>query len=178
MAMNCFREWVDEQTDFLFNPTGEWQSVNSCSAADSGVTEENSLFSFMAVIPEPNWAEGLLSTRRRKRSIVPRTGTPLRSKEYRCRGISRQVFHSTVLRHRYRTSDLNLCAYLRTGVISDNKIGTIVREYFDLSPRGMIERFNLLDGEKYRKLPKTLFLDDYPWEKTDMVDSLKKAADI
>ena len=40
----------------------------------------------------------------------------------------------------------------------------------------MIRRFDLLNSEIYRRIPKTLFLDDYPWEKTDMVKALKKEA--
>jgi S-adenosylmethionine synthetase len=54
----------------------------------------------------------------------------------------------------------------------------LIKEYFDLSPRGMIEKLDLLRGDIYRKLPKTLFLDDYAWEKTEMVDALKRAASI
>ena len=42
----------------------------------------------------------------------------------------------------------------------------------------MIEKFKLLDGNIYRKLPKTFFLDDYTWEKADMVEALRQAASI
>jgi S-adenosylmethionine synthetase len=65
-----------------------------------------------------------------------------------------------------------------TGIISDAKINMLIKEYFDLSPRGMIEKFGLLDGNIYRKLPKTFFLDDYTWEKTDMVEALRQATSI
>jgi S-adenosylmethionine synthetase len=54
----------------------------------------------------------------------------------------------------------------------------LIKEYFDLSTRGMIERVNLLDGSIYRKLSETFFLDDYIWEKADIVEALKKAASI
>ena len=54
----------------------------------------------------------------------------------------------------------------------------MIKEYFDLSPRGMIEKFALLDGKIYRQLPKTFFLDDYIWEKTDMVEALRQAVSI
>jgi S-adenosylmethionine synthetase len=63
-----------------------------------------------------------------------------------------------------------------TGIISNNKLNAIIKEYFDLSPRGMIEKLGLLNGNIYRKLPRTLFMDDYIWEKTDMVKELKLAA--
>jgi S-adenosylmethionine synthetase len=43
----------------------------------------------------------------------------------------------------------------------------------------MIKKFDLLNGERFRKLPKTFFLDmNYPWEKTDKVKELKKALAI
>jgi len=41
---------------------------------------------------------------------------------------------------------------------------------------GMIEKFDLLNANIYRKIPRTFFLDDYRWEKTDMVKDLLKAA--
>jgi len=47
---------------------------------------------------------------------------------------------------------------------------------FDLTPAGMIERFDLLNSDVYRKIPRTFFMDNYRWEKTDMVKELKKAA--
>ena len=37
-------------------------------------------------------------------------------------------------------------------------------------------QFDLLNPDIYRRIPRTLFLDDYPWEKTDMVKQLKKEA--
>ncbi len=32
---DCLNKWIDKDTKFIFNPTGEWNAVNSCSAADS-----------------------------------------------------------------------------------------------------------------------------------------------
>jgi len=65
-----------------------------------------------------------------------------------------------------------------TGVMPDKELGKIVETVFDFTPGGMIERFELLNGDIYRKIPTTLFMDDYPWEKTDMVEDLKKEAGI
>jgi len=42
----------------------------------------------------------------------------------------------------------------------------------------MIMQFNLLDGNVYRKLPKTFFMDKYAWEKTDKVKELRQLAKI
>jgi S-adenosylmethionine synthetase len=65
-----------------------------------------------------------------------------------------------------------------TGTLSDNNLVLLVKEYFDLSPRGMIEKFGLLNGDIYRQIPRSLFLGDYPWEQTDMVEVLKRAAAV
>ena len=62
-----------------------------------------------------------------------------------------------------------------TGKISDEKLEKIIVELFDLTPQGMIEKFGLLKGDIYHKIPRTLFMDDYLWEKTDMVKRLLKA---
>ncbi|MDD5724240.1 MAG: methionine adenosyltransferase domain-containing protein, partial [Syntrophales bacterium] len=63
-----------------------------------------------------------------------------------------------------------------TGSIPDEKLSGIVEKIFDLTPKGMIERFDLLSGDIYRKISKTFFMGDYPWEKTDMAEKLKKEA--
>ncbi|HBH87606.1 MAG TPA: methionine adenosyltransferase, partial [Syntrophaceae bacterium] len=65
-----------------------------------------------------------------------------------------------------------------TGIISNNKLNVLIKEYFDLSPRGMIEKLDLLRGDIYKKFPKSLFLDDYAWEKTDMVEALRQATAV
>jgi len=47
-----------------------------------------------------------------------------------------------------------------------------VSELFDLTPEGMIERFQLLRPDIYRTIPRSFFLDNYPWEETDMAERL------
>jgi len=63
-----------------------------------------------------------------------------------------------------------------TGVISDEKLSVLVEKVFDFTPKGMVEGFGLLSGDVYRKISKTLFMDDYAWEKTDLAERLKKEA--
>jgi S-adenosylmethionine synthetase len=65
-----------------------------------------------------------------------------------------------------------------TGKIPDIKIAKLIERVFDLTPRGMIEGFGMLNPDIYRKIPKTLFLDKYPWEKTDMIKEVKKEAGL
>ncbi len=70
---------------------------------------------------------------------------------------------------------------LGTAKISETKIAKIVCDLFPLTPKGMIEHLNLrrpifaqtsYGGHFGRNLP------DFTWEKTDMVDALRKAAGL
>ena len=54
----------------------------------------------------------------------------------------------------------------------------LVEKLFDLTPAGMIKKFDMLNSDLYRRIPRNLFLDDYPWEKTDMAKALKKEAKV
>jgi S-adenosylmethionine synthetase len=69
----------------------------------------------------------------------------------------------------------------RTGKIPSDQIAKIVMQTFDMRPAAMIKKLNLLRpiykktaayGHFGRKDP------DFTWEKTDAVDTLKKAAGI
>ncbi|MEX0899631.1 MAG: methionine adenosyltransferase [Gammaproteobacteria bacterium] len=66
-----------------------------------------------------------------------------------------------------------------TGEISDQKIGELVREHFDLRPYGIMQMLDLVRpiyqqtaayGHFGRELP------DFTWEKTDKADALKQSA--
>ncbi len=66
-----------------------------------------------------------------------------------------------------------------TGTIDENKIGAIVREYFDLRPAGIIKSLDLLRpiyrktavyGHFGRNLP------EFTWERTDKAEGLRSAA--
>jgi S-adenosylmethionine synthetase len=66
-----------------------------------------------------------------------------------------------------------------TGVISDTRIEKIVAKLFDFTPHGMIERLDLLkpiykETARFGHFGRTL--PGFTWERTDMVDALKKAA--
>ncbi len=65
-----------------------------------------------------------------------------------------------------------------TGKLGDDAIATLIREHFDLRPRGLIEMLDLLRpiyratasyGHFGRELP------NFTWEKTDKADALRKA---
>ncbi|MGZ3634794.1 MAG: methionine adenosyltransferase [Syntrophales bacterium] len=179
VAMACLKDWVDEKTEFLFNPTGEWQSINSCSAADSGVTGRKLVVQLYGGYPGAQIGGGsIVNKSPEKVDCSAVLGARYVAKNIVAAGLAKKC----AIQVAYAIGIARpISVYVNTfgtGNISDDKINMLIKEYFDLSPRGMIERFNLLDGNIYRKLPKTFFLDDYIWEKTDMVDALKQAASV
>jgi S-adenosylmethionine synthetase len=66
-----------------------------------------------------------------------------------------------------------------TGKLSDEKLTRVVRETFDLTPKGIIERLKLRRGI-YRKTAAYGHFGrdekDFTWEHTDFVDELKRRA--
>ncbi len=66
-----------------------------------------------------------------------------------------------------------------SGKLSDEKLTSIVRDMFDLTPKGIIERLNLRRGI-YRKTAAYGHFGrdekDFTWEHTDFVEELKKRA--
>ncbi|MBU6950669.1 MULTISPECIES: methionine adenosyltransferase [unclassified Hahella] len=68
-----------------------------------------------------------------------------------------------------------------TGKISDDKIATLVREHFDLRPRGLIDMLDLKrpiyrPTASYGHFGRTG--DSFSWERTDKADALRAAAGI
>ncbi len=68
-----------------------------------------------------------------------------------------------------------------TGVVADTEISAIVNELFDLSPSGIIKTLDLR-RPIYRQIAALGHIGrtdvDLPWEKTDRVEDIKKAAKI
>lgn len=178
-SFECLGEWVDNDTEFLFNPTGEWQAVNSCSAADSGVTGRKLVCQFYGAYPGAQLGGGAVVNKSpEKVDCSASFGSRYAAKNIVAAGLAKQC--SVQLAYAIGVAK-PMSVYINTfgtGQMSDSKLAGIVENVFDFTPRGMIEKFDLLNGEIYRKIPKTLFMDDYPWEKTDKVKDLKKAAGI
>lgn len=67
-----------------------------------------------------------------------------------------------------------------TGKLPDDQLTRIVRDTFDLTPRGIIERLKLRRGGVYRKTAAYGHFGrddkDFTWELTDYVDELKRRA--
>ncbi len=179
IAMELLKGWVDEKTEFLFNPTGEWQAINSCSAADSGVTGRKLVVQLYGGYPGAQIGGGsIVNKSPEKVDCSAVLGARYVAKNIVAAGLAKKL----AIQVAYAIGIARpISVYVNsfgTGTVSDDKINMLIKEYFDLSPRGMIEKFGLLDGNIYRKLPKTFFLDDYTWERTDMVEALRQAASV
>ncbi len=176
IAVGCLGKWMDEKTVFLFNPTGEWRAVNSCSAADSGVTGRKLVVQFYGGYPGAQLGGG---------AVVNKTPEKVDcSAAFGARYVAKNIVASGLaarcsVQLAYAIGIARpISIYVNsfgTGKTGDSKIAAAVKDVFDLTPRGMIEGFGLLEGDIYRRLPKTFFLDDYAWEKTDKVDLLRCA---
>jgi S-adenosylmethionine synthetase len=177
IAFDCLNDWVDSKTKFIFNPTGEWNAINSCSAADSGVTGRKLVVQLYGGYPGAQLGGG---------SIVNKTPEKVDcSAAFGARYVAKNIVAAVLatkcsVQLAYAIGIAKpISIYVNTfgtGKIPDEKIAAVVNKVFDLTPKGMIEKFDLLKGDIYRKLPKTLFMDmNYVWEKTDKADELKKA---
>jgi S-adenosylmethionine synthetase len=174
--MDFLKEWVDKKTVFLFNPTGEWQAINSCSAADSGVTGRKLVVQFYGGYPGAQMGGGsVVNKSPEKVDCSAAFGARYVAKNIVAAGLaakcSVQLAYAIGVAKPFSIYVNTFC----TGKIPDQKLGQIIEQVFDLTPAGMIKKFDLLNGTIYRKIPITLFLDDYRWEKTDMVSRLKAA---
>jgi len=178
IAFDCLKDWVDEKTEFLFNPTGEWRAVNSCSAADSGVTGRKLVVQFYGGYPGAQLGGGsVVNKSPEKVDCSAAFGSRHVAKNIVAAGLARRC--SVQLAYAIGVAEpfsINVNTF-GTGVIPDRRLEGIVKDLFNLKPGAMIERFDLLKGDVYRRIPDTLFLDDYRWERTDMVEELKRAAE-
>ena len=180
IAMRCLKGWIDNKTKFLFNPTGEWQAINSCSAADSGVTGRKLVVQLYGGFPGSQLGGGAVVNKTpEKVDCSAAFGARHAAKNIVAAGLAAKCS----VQFAYAIGIAKpISIYVNTygtGKVSDEKIASVVNKMFDLTPAGMIKKFDLLNGKQFRKLPKTFFLDNnYPWEKTDKVKELKNALKI
>ena len=177
IAFGSLKGCVDKKTEFLFNPTGEWKAVNSCSAADSGVTGRKLVVQCYGGYPGAQMGGGAVVNKSpEKVDCSAAFGSRYVAKNIVAAGLAKKC--SVQLAYAIGIA----CPFsiyvdtFGTGKIPDKKLEKIIEKLFDLTPKGMIQKFDLLNSDIYRRIPRTLFMDDYPWEKTDKVKELKKAA--
>jgi len=173
---DCTHGWIDKKTEFLFNPTGEWQAINSCSAADSGVTGRKLVVQFYGGYPGAQMGGGsVVNKSPEKVDCSAAFGARYVAKNIVAAGLATQC--SVQLAYAIGVAE-PFSIYVNTfgtGKVPDRQLAKIVTQVFDLTPGGMIEKFDLLNGKVYREIPVTLFMNNYRWEKTDMVKALKAA---
>ncbi|MBW2649550.1 MAG: methionine adenosyltransferase [Deltaproteobacteria bacterium] len=177
IAFDCLGQWVNDKTDFIFNPTGEWQAVHSCSAADTGVTGRKLVCQLYGGYPGAQLGGGsVVNKSPEKVDCSAVFGARYAAKNIVASGLATKC--SVQLAYAIGIAE-PMSIYVNTfgtGVMPDEKLSGVVEKIFDFTPKGMIERFDLLSGDIYRKIPKTLFMDDYAWEKTDLAKRLKEEA--
>jgi S-adenosylmethionine synthetase len=176
IALDCLNDWVDDKTEFLFNPTGEWNAINSCSAADSGVTGRKLVVQLYGGYPGAQLGGGsIVNKSPEKVDCSAAFGARYVAKNIVAAGLATKC--SVQLAYAIGIAR-PISIYVNTfgtGIMPDEQIASTVHNVFDLTPKGMIEKFNLLNGDIYKKLPRTLFLDkNYLWEATDKTAVLKK----
>ena len=174
LAFECLGEWVDKDTEFLFNPTGEWQAVNSCSAADSGVTGRKLVVQFYGGYPGAQMGGGAVVNKSpEKVDCCAAFGARYAAKNVVAAGIAEKC--SVQLAYAIGIAR-PMSVYVNTfgtGVRPDAEIAKVIEQEIDFTPRGMIEQFSLLDGAIYRQIPKSFFLGDFKWELTDKAELLR-----
>ncbi|MFA5179909.1 MAG: methionine adenosyltransferase [Syntrophales bacterium] len=179
IAMETLQDHVDDKTVFLFNPTGEWQAINSCSAADSGVTGRKLVVQLYGGYPGAQIGGGAVVNKTPEKVDCSATfGTRYVAKNIVAAGLAKKC--SVQVAYAIGIAK-PISIYVNTfgsGQVGDGELGKMIAEIFDLTPRGMIENFDLLNSRTYKKISRTLFMDDYPWEKTDKVEALKTAAGL
>jgi S-adenosylmethionine synthetase len=177
IAFDCLKDCIDKKTEFLFNPTGEWNAVNSCSAADSGVTGRKLVVQFYGGFPGAQLGGGAVVNKTpEKVDCSAAFGARYVAKNIVAAGLASKCAVQLAYAIGIAQPFSIYVNTFGTGTISDEKLEKIIEGLFDLTPEGMIERFGLLKSDIYRKIPRTFFMDDYRWEKTDMVKQLQKAA--
>jgi len=89
--------------------------------------------------------------------------------------------NSGVLCHWHRRTHFHFGADLRYRKIDDGRIIELIREHFDLKPKGLIAMLDLLrpiykDTAAYGHFGRDEA--NFSWEKTDKADALKDAAGL
>ena len=106
--------------------------------------------------------------------LLRRLRRALRGQKRRRLGAGREVFDPALLRHRRARPFSIYVNTFGTGRLSDRKLEQIITKVFDFTPAGMIKQFSLLDGNVYRKLPRTFSWTNSPGENTDKVKELRQ----
>ena len=172
---DTFVGFKKESFQVLINPTGRF--VNGGPAADTGVTGRKIICDTYGGY----FRHGGGAFSGKDASKVDRTAA------YMARYIAKNLVASELtnkceIQLSYIIGENQPCSIkVETGDLVENeKLETIVKQLFDLTPEGMKHELGLLDGVvKYSEVAQGCHFrnQDYPWEKLDKIDAIEDLYD-
>ena len=172
---DTFVGFKKESFQVLINPTGRF--VNGGPAADTGVTGRKIICDTYGGY----FRHGGGAFSGKDASKVDRTAA------YMARYIAKNLVASELtnkceIQLSYIIGENQPCSIkVETGdLVENDKLETIVKQLFDLTPEGMKHELGLLDGVvKYSEVAQGCHFrnQDYPWEKLDKIDAIEDLYD-
>ena len=172
------KEWITADTKYLINPTGRF--VIGGPQGDCGLTGRKIIVdTYGGACPHGGGAFSGKDPTKVDRSAA-----------YAARYVAKNIVAAGLARQcqiqvAYAigvAQPMNITVYTEgTGVVSDERLAELVREHFDLRPKGIIQMLDLLRPIYQRTAAYGHFGRDEPdftWERTDKAAALRAAAGI
>ncbi len=172
------KEWITADTKYLINPTGRF--VIGGPQGDCGLTGRKIIVdTYGGACPHGGGAFSGKDPTKVDRSAA-----------YAARYVAKNIVAAGLARQcqiqvAYAigvAQPMNITVYTEgTGVVSDERLAELVREHFDLRPKGIIQMLDLLRPIYQRTAAYGHFGRDEPdftWERTDKAATLRAAAGI
>jgi S-adenosylmethionine synthetase len=172
------KEWLTKETRYLINPTGRF--VIGGPHGDCGLTGRKIIVdTYGGACPHGGGAFSGKDPSKVDRSAA-----------YAARYVAKNVVAAGLARQcqvqvAYAIGvarPMNITVYTEgTGKLSDEKIGQLVAEHFDLRPKGIVQMLDLLRPIYEKTAAYGHFGRDEPeftWERTDRAEALRKAAGL
>ncbi len=172
------KEWITADTKYLINPTGRF--VIGGPQGDCGLTGRKIIVdTYGGACPHGGGAFSGKDPTKVDRSAA-----------YAARYVAKNIVAAGLARQcqiqvAYAigvAQPMNITVYTEgTGVVSDDRLAELVREHFDLRPKGIIQMLDLLRPIYQRTAAYGHFGRDEPdftWERTDKAAALRAAAGL
>lgn len=166
------REYLDENTKYFINPTGRFEIGGP--AGDSGLTGRKIIVDTYG----GRCPHGGGSFSGKDATKVDRSATYMA--RYVCKNIVKAgLADECEIQVAYAIGVAKPVSVMvntfGTGKVSDEKLSEIVKKEFDLRPQAIIEKLKLTEPIFYNTASYGHFgKSEYPWEKTDKAEKLKK----
>lgn len=167
---------IESVKHIYINPTGAWNSIYSCSAADCGVVGRKLAVSSYGAYPGSGIGGGAFDGKDPSKTDF--------SGMVAARWVAKNIVAAKLAKKCSVTIGYAIgiakpvSVYVDTfgtGKFSDSKLAEAVNKVFLLTPKGIIEALDLYNPTIYKHLTtRGLFdqADDFKWEKTDKVEEL------